>query len=104
MMATDVLNQMLAAAAKAAGGVWNTVKGDVSNFAQNLIQDSAKITADYAAKAIDEDELKMELQMLGDYTAIIKNYTDTAIRVAAQAAFNAAIDALWTAVTTAAKL
>ena len=104
-MATNILDQMLAAATKAAGNVWNNVKGDVTTFAQNLAQDSTQLATDYAAKSINDDELKTELQLLGDYTAILKNYTDTAIRAAARRpAFNAAIDVLWTAITTAAKI
>lgn len=102
-MANTILDQMLAAAAKAAGGVWTKIQPDVTTFAQNLIQDSAQVAADYAAKMIDSDDLKVELQMLQDYTSILRNYTNTAIRVTAQAAFNAAIDALWSAITTAAK-
>jgi hypothetical protein len=42
-MSGAVLGQMLAAAAKAAGGVWNNVQGDVTTFSQNLIRDSAQL-------------------------------------------------------------
>jgi hypothetical protein len=94
---------MLAAAAKAAGDVWNNVKSDVTSFAEKLIEDSAKVAADYATGKIDEDDLKTDIQMLGDFAAIIKNYDTDALKEAAQAAFNAAIDALWSAITTAAK-
>jgi hypothetical protein len=47
--------------------------------------------------------LKTDLQILGDYSGILENYATDAIKAAAQAAFNAAVDALWSAVTTAAK-
>jgi hypothetical protein len=95
---------MLTAAAKAAGAVWNNVKDDVTSFAQKLIEDSARVAADYAAKKISDDDLKTDLQMLGDFAAIVKNYDTDAIKEAAQAAFNAAIDALWSAIKAGTKI
>jgi len=38
------------------------------------------------------DELKTDPQLLGDYIALLKKYTDMAIRSAASVAFYAAID------------
>ena len=100
----SVLDQMLAAAAMAAGANWNSVRGDAEIFAKNLIRDSEQIAKDFAAGNIDGDDVKTDLKMLGDYADIVKNYLEDAVKAAAQAAFNAAIDVLWGAITTVAKL
>jgi len=103
-MANTVLDQMLAAAAKAAGGSWEKIEPDLEGFAQNLIQDSTQIASDLAAGKIDEDEANTQFTMLADYSAIVANYTGAAVKIAAQAAFNAAVDTLWAAITAAAKI
>jgi len=100
-MAETLLDQMLAAAAKAAGSNWDEISGDLKSFAQNLLRDSKRIATDRAAGRISDDEAKVQLQMLADYADIVENYTEDAIKASAQAAFNAAIDVLITAITRA---
>jgi hypothetical protein len=103
-MANAVIDQMLAAAANAAGATWGKIEPDLEGFAQNLVQDSAQIASDLATGKIDEDEANVQFKLLADYSAIVANYAEAAVKAAAQAAFNAAIDTLWAAVTSAAKI
>ena len=97
-MATT-LDDMLAAAEAAAGANWNTIRGDLQNFAKNLVQDSAQTAADFAAGAITAEDVKVQLEGLEDQAAIIKNYAVTAVKEAAQDAINAALGVLLTAIT-----
>jgi len=97
-MANTLLDQMLASAAKAAGGSWGTISGDLQSFAQNLLNDSKRIAADLATAKISQDEAKVQLEMLADYSDIVANYAEDAVKAAAQAAFNAAVDTLWLAI------
>ena len=80
---TSVLDQMLAAAAQAAGANWNSVRGNAETFAKNLIQDSEQLAKDFAAGKIDSDDVKTDLKMLGDYTDIVENYLEDAVKAAA---------------------
>ena len=103
-MANTVIDQMLAAAANAAGATWGKIEPDLRGFAKNLVQDSARIASDLATAKIDKDEADIQFQMLADYSAIVANYAEAAVKAAAQAAFNAAVDTLWAAITAAAKV
>ena len=97
-MADTLVDQMLASAAKAAGSSWGTISDDLRSFAQNLVNDSKRIAADLATGKISPDEAKVQLQMLADYSDIVANYAEDAVKAAAQASFNAAIDTLWLAI------
>ena len=97
-MANTLLDQMLASAAKVAGANWGTISDDLKSFAENLVRDSKRIATDLASGKIDEDEAKVQLQMLADYSDIIANYAEDALKASAQAAFNAAVDTLWLAI------
>jgi hypothetical protein len=103
-MANTLLDQMLAAALTAAGANWGIIKDDLGTFSKNLIDDSARIAGDLASGAIDKDDANIQFQMLADYSAIIANYAEDAVKVAVQAAYNAAVDTLWAAIAAAAKI
>jgi hypothetical protein len=89
------------AGATAAGGEWNAIKPDVTSFAQTFVTATAQTAADLASGAITEGEAKVQFDALADYSAIVGNYATDALKAIAQAAFNAAIDSLWTAITKA---
>jgi hypothetical protein len=97
----STLDDMLAAAATAAGQDWGSIKNDVTSFAQDLIQDTATTAANAASGAITQAEAKVEFDEEADFSGIIANYASDALKVVAQAAFNAAVDTLWTAIVAA---
>jgi hypothetical protein len=103
-MANTLLDQMLAAALAAAGAHWGIIKDDLGTFSQNLIDDSSRIAAQLASGAIDKDDADIQFQMLADYSAIVANYAEDAVKASAQAAYNAAVDTLWAAIADAAKI
>ncbi len=93
-----LLNDMLNAAQAAAGTDWAKIRPDVTTFAQNLVQNTAQTEADLVSGAISKDEAKVQFDQIADYSAILKDYADVAIRLVIQDSFNAAVDVLWKAI------
>jgi hypothetical protein len=94
----DILQQMLAAAQNAAGGQWATFSSDVEDIAKDLLQRGAEIQQQLAAGQISQADAKIELDGVADATAMLGNYTDESVKLAAQKAINAALGVLQKAV------
>jgi hypothetical protein len=93
--ATNVLQQLLGAAQTAAGANWAAISGDVQTFAQEITQSTAQTTEDLVSGAISESEAKVQYDELTDFTAMLAEYGDAALKATAQAALNAVVDKLW---------
>jgi hypothetical protein len=94
----DIVQQMLAAAEKAAGAEWGTVCKDIRGFSEDLAKLSAETAEDLARGSITEDEAQVLFQGMIHTSAMMANYAEEATRIAAQNAINAAIGVLWTAI------
>jgi hypothetical protein len=92
---SDALQQILEAAKTAAGAKWSVVQADVTAFSKALVDASEQTAENLAKGLITEAEAKVEFDALVDYAAILANYTSVALKAIAQAALNAAVDALW---------
>jgi hypothetical protein len=97
----NILQQMLAAAAQAAGAQWGTFSSDVEGFAQQLVQESGQTAADLAAGNITQAQAKVQFDGIADASEMIANYTEESVKLAAQNAVNAAVGVLWTAIAAA---
>jgi len=93
----DLVDDMLAAAADAAGAQWGTISADITGFVENLAADSAQTAAKLTQGAITPADAKVELAGLEDQGALIGLYAEEAEQLAAQNAINAAIGVLWAA-------
>jgi hypothetical protein len=96
----DVLN----AATRAAGASWNDIQHDFVSDLNTVLQTAAEIEAKLLAGRLSQAEAE---DLLKDQTRISFVLTQEAIvsgKVVAQNAINAAIDVLWAAVKTAAKI
>jgi hypothetical protein len=97
----NILQQMLIEAEKQAGADWGVVSTDVQAFAEDIAGQSATIANSLAAGQIDEQDAKMEFDLVKDQVAMEKDYITAAAKIAAQNAINAAIGVLWTAILSA---
>jgi hypothetical protein len=97
-LANDLLQKMLSAAEGAVGSEWGTFSGDIAAFAQNLLADSAQTARDFESGAITQGQAKVQFDGIADATAMLANYSDQALKQAAQDALNAAIGVLWAAI------
>lgn len=88
----NLVQDMLAAAAQAAGAHWQSVRGDLESFVQDLAANAAQVGAAFKAGTTTAEDLREELQDLGNEAVIIGRYADQAAKLAAEAALNAAID------------
>jgi hypothetical protein len=94
----SVVQDMLTAAEQAAGAKWNDIRPDVTSFAEQLVQQTAQTATDLASGAISKAEGKVEFDQMSDFSAIVADYAQVALRAVLQAAFNAAVDVLWKAI------
>ncbi len=94
----DIVQQMLAAAAHAAGADWGKISKDVEGFAADLAKVSAETAENLATGAITEEEAHVLFNGMIHTSAMIANYTEEATQIAAQNAINAAIGVLWAAI------
>jgi hypothetical protein len=99
----NILQQMLAAAEGAAKGRWDRLSADVTAFAENLLQDKRTTVDDLASGAITELAAEVQFDGIRDQAAMLGNYMDEELKLAAQDAINAAVDVLWDAIKVAAK-
>ena len=95
---STVVDDMLKAAAEAAGAQWGTVSSDLETFARNLARNSAGVAADLQSGQITPTEARVELDELEDQADIIRNYAEQAAKLAAEQAINAAVNVLWLAI------
>jgi hypothetical protein len=94
----NIVQQMLAEAAKQAGSNWGVVSADVEEFAGDIAGQSAAIAQALAAGQIDEQDARLEFDLVKDQLAMAKDYVTAAAKIAAQNAINAAIGVLWSAI------
>jgi hypothetical protein len=97
-MTSPVVQQMLTAAAHAAGAQWGTIRADLEAFATNLANDCTATAANLAAGTITPDDARAEMRDEANEAAIIANYAELTAKRAAEDAINAAIDVLWAAI------
>jgi|GEM_PF-6434475 len=94
-----VLAAMLSAAEGAAGGVWNQIKDSLAISAKDAANNCVEIAADLAAGTIDEAEAQTLFQAQKDLMAVVADEVEGAAKLAAEAAINAAGNALWAGIT-----
>jgi hypothetical protein len=97
----NIVQQMLAAAAKAAGAEWGEISKDVGRFSEDLAKVSAEIAEDLANGSISVDEAHVLFQGMIHISAMIANYAEEATKIAAQNAINAATGVLWSVISSA---
>lgn len=99
-----VANAMFDAAKGAAGNTWGKIQHDFASDLGAVLRNGAGIEAQLKAGALSDAEAE---DLLRDQSAVLFILSQEAIvdgEVAAQNAINAAIDVLWAAVRTAAKI
>jgi competence protein ComGC len=94
----NIVQQMLAAAETQAGAHWGVVASDIEAFAADIAAQSATIAQAVAGGQIDEQDAKMEFDLVRDQCAMEKDYVTAAAKIAAQNAINAALGVLWSAI------
>jgi hypothetical protein len=99
-----VASAMLNAAKAAAGDTWSKIQHDFASDLGGVLRNAANIEAKLRTHELNEAEAK---ELLEDQTAILfvlSQEVELDAKVIVQNAVNAAIDALWAAVKTAAGL
>jgi hypothetical protein len=93
-----ILQTMLSAAEGAAGKAWSNISSKLQTIAQNVLDDSKQTAEDAATGAITASEAKVQLDGIHDEIDMAAYFSEEALKIAAQNALNAAMDALWSAV------
>jgi len=104
MNVADVGSAMLKAAEAAAGGTWSKIQHDFASDLGNVLRNAANIETKLAARELSEAEAKDLVEDQSKLLFILSQETIVDGEIAAQNAVNAAIDVLWAAVKTAARV
>ncbi len=104
MDVADVAKQMLDAGRLAAGGTWGEIQHDFVSDLGSVLRNAAKIEAQMEAGTLSELEGKDLLEDQSRILFVLSQEAEEDAEIVAQNAINAAIDVLWMAVRTAAKL
>jgi hypothetical protein len=100
----DTLNQMLAAAKAAAGVHWSDVREYMKRELAIAEETAIAIALEVANDVKTPEQAKIELESVEVGLRDVKLALTVAAKAAAQDAINAALDVLWSAVNSAAKV
>ena len=100
----DTLEKMLAAARIAAGAHWNVVSDYLEKEFAMATKEAKAIALEVAAGTKTPEQAKIELQSIEDSLQDVRLALTVEAKAAAQEAINAALDVLWSAVNSAAKV
>ena len=104
MNVAEVGSAMMKAAEAAAGGTWSRIQHDFASDLDNILRNAAKIEAQLRAGQLSEAEAQDLLEDQSRLLFILSRETIVNSEIVAQNAINAAIDVLWDAVKTAARM
>jgi hypothetical protein len=104
MDVSAVGKNMLDAAAAAAGSTWTTIQHDFVSDIGNVLRNGAKIEAQLIAGELTPLEAETLVRNQSEVLFILTQEAIVSGQVVAQNAINAAIDVLWAAIKTAAKI
>ena len=104
MNLATVGNDALRAAASAAGVTWGQIQHDFQADLEAVLQAAARIEAKLAAGIMTADESEELLRDQARILFVLEKEAEVAAKVVTQNAANAAIDVIWAAVKTAAKI
>ena len=100
----NTLNQMLAAAKAAAGIHWNDVRAYMKRELALAVEEAQSIALEVANEVKTPEQAKIELESIEASLRDVNLALTVAAKAAAQDAINAALDVLWSAVNSAAKV
>ena len=100
----NTLEEMLAAARKAAGGHWNVVSQFLEKEFTQAKEDAEAIALEVAAGTKTPEQARIELESVRDSLEDVKLAVTVEAKAAAQEAINAALEVLRSAVNSAAKV
>jgi hypothetical protein len=98
----DVATSVLNAAKNAAGGTWSKIQHDFASDLGLVLRNGANIAQQLEAQQISEAEAEVLLRNQSSILFILTQEVDEDSKLVVQNAVNAAIDALWAAIKTAA--
>lgn len=104
ILPADLPQKMLQAAGAAAGREFDAFKADMTDLTRQLAQQAELCATHLTEGSISAEEAREELEALIEASTMLADLAEVEARVAAQDAINAAMDVLWAAVKTAAKL
>jgi hypothetical protein len=104
MDVADVAKQMLDAARQSAGSTWGQIQHDFVADLGRVLRNGAEIEARMASRELSEIEGKDLLEDQSRILFVLSQEGEEDAEILAQNAINAAIDVLWMAVRTAARL
>jgi hypothetical protein len=95
---------MLRAAEAAAGGTWSKIQHDFTSDVRNVLNNAAQIEQQLLTGQLSEEEAEILLKNQSRLLFMLSREAVVDSRIVVQNAINAAVDVLWDAVKTAARV